>query len=126
MNQRKLSRELGDNFSFPTTNNKDHSTNHDLKIFNFQTIVAAKDNFSSTNKLGEVGFGPVNKMAGELGLVQVWLTVVWSCVERDGMDGLLLQSGVCRCGDRIGVIRCGVTAGCGWLRNSSSSVAELV
>ncbi|KAK0595153.1 hypothetical protein LWI29_004010 [Acer saccharum] len=61
MNRRKLLRELGDNFSFPTTNNKDHSTNHDLKIFNFQTIAAAADNFSSTNKLGEGGFGPVYK-----------------------------------------------------------------
>ncbi|TXG69079.1 hypothetical protein EZV62_004014 [Acer yangbiense] len=58
---RKLLRELGDNFSFPTTNNKDHSTNHDLKIINFQTIAAASDNLSSAYKLAEGGFGPIYK-----------------------------------------------------------------
>ncbi|KAK0596135.1 hypothetical protein LWI29_013090 [Acer saccharum] len=56
MNRRKLLRELGGQ-----TKEKDQATNHDLKIFNFQTIVAATDNFSTANKLGEGGFGPVYK-----------------------------------------------------------------
>ncbi|KAL9460492.1 hypothetical protein AB3S75_003653 [Citrus x aurantiifolia] len=34
---------------------------HDLKIFDFQTIVAATNNFSLINKIGEGGFGPVYK-----------------------------------------------------------------
>ncbi|KAL6313303.1 hypothetical protein AAG906_018655 [Vitis piasezkii] len=34
---------------------------HDLKLFSFDSIVAATNNFSSENKLGEGGFGPVYK-----------------------------------------------------------------
>ncbi|KAK0596796.1 hypothetical protein LWI29_019169 [Acer saccharum] len=56
INRRKLLRELGGQ-----TKEKDQATKHDLKIFNFQTIVAATDNFSTANKLGEGGFGPVYK-----------------------------------------------------------------
>ncbi|GAY51187.1 hypothetical protein CUMW_132360 [Citrus unshiu] len=40
---------------------KDQSISHELKIFDFQTIAAAANNFSTTNKLGEGGFGPVYK-----------------------------------------------------------------
>ncbi|KAH9666044.1 Receptor-like serine/threonine-protein kinase [Citrus sinensis] len=68
MNQMKLLRELGDNVSLlPTygkrkSPEKDQSISHELKIFDFQTIAAAANNFSTTNKLGEGGFGPVYKV----------------------------------------------------------------
>ena len=65
MNRWKLLlRELVDNVSsYSTINNeKDQATNRELKIFNFQTIAAATDNFSTANKLGEGGFGPVYKV----------------------------------------------------------------
>ncbi|KAH9666056.1 G-type lectin S-receptor-like serine/threonine-protein kinase RKS1 [Citrus sinensis] len=64
-NQERILCELGDNLSLPTaqqkrkTQEKGHSMSHDLKIFDFQTIVAATNNFSLINKLGEGGFGPV-------------------------------------------------------------------
>lgn len=35
---------------------------HDLKIISFECIVNATRNFSSENKLGEGGFGPVYKV----------------------------------------------------------------
>ncbi|XP_073138954.1 G-type lectin S-receptor-like serine/threonine-protein kinase CES101 isoform X2 [Henckelia pumila] len=34
---------------------------HDLRLFTYASILAATDNFSSENKLGEGGFGPVYK-----------------------------------------------------------------
>ncbi|KAF7138390.1 hypothetical protein RHSIM_Rhsim07G0197000 [Rhododendron simsii] len=40
-------------------------TNEDLPLFDFNTIVAATDNFSLENKLGQGGFGPVGYMAPE-------------------------------------------------------------
>ena len=67
-NQERILRELGDNLSLPTaqqkrkTQEKGHSMSHDLKIFDFQTIVAATNNFSLINKLGEGGFGPVYRV----------------------------------------------------------------
>lgn len=36
--------------------------NSDLPLFELSTIVAATDNFSIANKLGEGGFGPVYKV----------------------------------------------------------------
>ena len=35
---------------------------HDLRIFNYASIIEATDGFSSENKLGEGGFGPVYKV----------------------------------------------------------------
>ncbi|RDY13497.1 G-type lectin S-receptor-like serine/threonine-protein kinase CES101, partial [Mucuna pruriens] len=40
---------------------KDGKTSDEMYIFNFQTILEATTNFSSTNKIGEGGFGPVYK-----------------------------------------------------------------
>ncbi|KAF5480912.1 hypothetical protein F2P56_001616 [Juglans regia] len=51
------SRRSGDTFEIKN----DGKGGHDLKIFNFHSIVAATDNFSTKNKLGEGGFGPVYK-----------------------------------------------------------------
>ncbi|XP_052287393.1 G-type lectin S-receptor-like serine/threonine-protein kinase CES101 isoform X4 [Citrus sinensis] len=68
VNRQKLLRELGDKSSLPTIfgnrkaqANKDQTTKRDLKIFDFQTIAAATDNFSTANRLGQGGFGPVYK-----------------------------------------------------------------
>ncbi|XP_050285809.1 cysteine-rich receptor-like protein kinase 28 [Quercus robur] len=44
--------------------NNDRQDSHELQIFSFETISAATRNFSTENKLGEGGFGPVYK--GEL------------------------------------------------------------
>ncbi|CAN1123737.1 G-type lectin S-receptor-like serine/threonine-protein kinase B120 [Linum perenne] len=41
--------------------NGDEETNSKLTFFNIRTILAATDNFSEANKLGEGGFGPVYK-----------------------------------------------------------------
>lgn len=75
-NKERILRELGDNLSFPTTQQKrktqekGHSMSHDLKIFDFQTIVAATNNFSLINKLGEGGFGPVYKV------IKIFATII--------------------------------------------------
>ena len=42
--------------------NYDRQASHDLQIFSFETISAATRNFSTRNKLGEGGFGPVYKV----------------------------------------------------------------
>ena len=34
----------------------------DMQIFSFESITAATNNFSTENKLGEGGFGPVYKV----------------------------------------------------------------
>ncbi|XP_035547649.1 G-type lectin S-receptor-like serine/threonine-protein kinase CES101 [Juglans regia] len=39
----------------------DGKKGHDVEVFSFPSIVAATDNFSSENKLGQGGFGPVYK-----------------------------------------------------------------
>ncbi|KAF7843330.1 G-type lectin S-receptor-like serine/threonine-protein kinase CES101 isoform X1 [Senna tora] len=43
-------------------NTKDGKTNHEMRIFSFESIVAATNEFSIANKLGEGGFGPVYKL----------------------------------------------------------------
>lgn len=40
----------------------DGNKGHDLKLFSFASIMAATDNFSNQNKLGQGGFGPVFKV----------------------------------------------------------------
>ncbi|KAH9743638.1 G-type lectin S-receptor-like serine/threonine-protein kinase [Citrus sinensis] len=66
VNRQKLLRELGHNVSLPiifgnrkTQVHNDQTVKRDLKIFDFQTIAAATDNFSPANRLGQGGFGPV-------------------------------------------------------------------
>ena len=79
VNRQKLLRELGHNVSLPTIfgNRKtqvhnDQTVKRDLKIFDFQTIAAATDNFSPANRLGQGGFGPVYKVKYSC-LVCFWL-----------------------------------------------------
>ncbi|XP_057984191.1 G-type lectin S-receptor-like serine/threonine-protein kinase CES101 [Malania oleifera] len=40
---------------------KTGKSNHELRLFSLDSIAAATDNFSTTNKLGQGGFGPVYK-----------------------------------------------------------------
>ncbi|XP_070023109.1 G-type lectin S-receptor-like serine/threonine-protein kinase At1g67520 [Nicotiana sylvestris] len=56
-------RELKASDSFNNTNlrEEDGREVHNLKIYSFGFILAATNNFSSENKLGEGGFGPVYK-----------------------------------------------------------------
>ena len=56
--------ELATSNSFSDSKDVDHDgkTAHDLKLFSFDSIVVASNNFSSENKLGEGGFGPVYKV----------------------------------------------------------------
>ena len=46
---------------------KDGQASHELQIFSFESISAATSNFTTENKLGEGGFGPVYKV-GSLSL----------------------------------------------------------
>ena len=59
---------------------EDSSTHSDLLIFDLSCIVAATENFSPTNKLGQGGFGSVFKVQLVVGL----------CVARDNfLDKIL-------------------------------------
>ncbi|KAL5772662.1 hypothetical protein ACOSQ2_012586 [Xanthoceras sorbifolium] len=42
-------------------NNNENSSNADVAFFELSTVIAATNNFSSANKLGQGGFGPVYK-----------------------------------------------------------------
>ncbi|CAJ1865003.1 unnamed protein product [Sphenostylis stenocarpa] len=63
----KLLSEIGGNTAISIAYNekreqkKDGKTSDDMHIFDFQTILEATANFSSSNKIGEGGFGPVYK-----------------------------------------------------------------
>ncbi|KDO51244.1 hypothetical protein CISIN_1g040814mg [Citrus sinensis] len=61
MDQQNQVNELGDSLSTFNGKRRTKDMKHELKGFNFQTIAAATNNFSTTNKLGEGGFGPVYK-----------------------------------------------------------------
>ncbi|XP_075667716.1 G-type lectin S-receptor-like serine/threonine-protein kinase CES101 [Castanea sativa] len=65
--QKLLIQEIGGN-AIPSTvhdkvkkQNKDGQASHELQIFSFESISVATNNFSTENKLGEGGFGPVYK-----------------------------------------------------------------
>ncbi|XP_054782628.1 probable leucine-rich repeat receptor-like protein kinase At2g28990, partial [Prosopis cineraria] len=66
LNQKKLLHEIGD-IAIPLTVSgkgkfsETDKTGQEIHIFSFESIVLATDNFSSTNKLGEGGFGLVYK-----------------------------------------------------------------
>ncbi|KAJ0008064.1 hypothetical protein Pint_29837 [Pistacia integerrima] len=68
--RKKLLRILRQSFLLITSYGKEkredkgHGINRELKIFDFQVISAATDNFSTDYKLGEGGFGPVYKKSG--------------------------------------------------------------
>ena len=51
-----------DSFNNPIELENDGSEGHDLKCFGFSSMVAATNNFSIENKLGQGGFGPVYKV----------------------------------------------------------------
>ena len=57
--------------------NNDRQASHDLEIFSFETISAATRNFSTRNKIGEGGFGPVYKV---LSLSLSLYTYIYMCV----------------------------------------------
>ncbi|KAG5541640.1 hypothetical protein RHGRI_021468 [Rhododendron griersonianum] len=63
-------------------------TNEDLPLFDFNTIVAATDNFSLENKLGQGGFGPVYK-AWDLWREGKALDIVDSLLLGDGDESIL-------------------------------------
>ena len=43
--------------------NNDGKNSHELHVFSFESIYVATSNFSTENKLGEGGFGPVYKVS---------------------------------------------------------------
>lgn len=45
-----------------TNGGEEKNNQHELPIFSFSSIVESTNNFSSTNKLGEGGFGPVYRV----------------------------------------------------------------
>ena len=57
-------------FSFFAVEGEEGEEGSDCSLFSFATIATATDNFSSSNKLGEGGFGPVYKVM--LGLYRSW------------------------------------------------------
>ncbi|KAA8525712.1 hypothetical protein F0562_007567 [Nyssa sinensis] len=61
--RKKYLRELTtlDNFNNENDVEIEEMQGHDMKIFSFASIVAATNNFSGENKLGQGGFGPVYK-----------------------------------------------------------------
>ncbi|KAA8525100.1 hypothetical protein F0562_007036 [Nyssa sinensis] len=61
--QKKLLHELTASDSFNNVNEIENGgrEGHDLKIFGFASLVAATNDFSNENKLGQGGFGPVYK-----------------------------------------------------------------
>ncbi|KAG6389701.1 hypothetical protein SASPL_151174 [Salvia splendens] len=61
---------------------------HQLKLFTYSSVISATDNFSSNNKLGEGGFGPVYK--GRTGEGQ---DIAVKLLSRKSGQGLLSPSG---------------------------------
>jgi hypothetical protein len=45
-----------------TANNTKKRENVELPLFSYESVLAATNNFSAMNKLGEGGFGPVYKV----------------------------------------------------------------
>lgn len=65
LNQEKILDEFGDiaiPFTMKSEGSGSEKTSHAIHIFSLESVVMATDNFSSRNKLGEGGFGPVYKV----------------------------------------------------------------
>ena len=67
--QKMLIQELAGN-AIPSTvddegkkQNNDGKNSHEFHVFSFESIYVATSNFSTENKLGEGGFGPVYKVS---------------------------------------------------------------
>ena len=78
--------------------NYDRQASHDLQIFSFETISAATRNFSTRNKLGEGGFGPVYKVLSLSIYIYIYIyKCVCVCVIRNCADliGLNCMSFYC-------------------------------
>ena len=61
--------------------NNDRQASHDLQIFSFETISAATRNFSTRNKIGEGGFGPVYKVLSLSLALSLSLSIhIYTCV----------------------------------------------
>lgn len=41
---------------------RDEKKSHEFQFFSFESIASVTNNFASTNKMGESGFGPVYKV----------------------------------------------------------------
>ena len=61
-------------------NNEERKEDMELPIYDLNTIARATNNFSSMNKLGEGGFGPVFKVNRTLLLVQQYGNIKLSSV----------------------------------------------
>jgi len=53
---------------------EDDFKGHDIKVFNFTSILEATMDFSPENKLGQGGYGPVYKVTLKLNCKQMFLT----------------------------------------------------
>ncbi|KAF7814274.1 G-type lectin S-receptor-like serine/threonine-protein kinase CES101 isoform X1 [Senna tora] len=68
MRQMKILHEIGGNamlsvvYGKARRNKKHRKASNEVEIFSYESIVAATNNFSTDNKLGEGGFGPVYKV----------------------------------------------------------------
>ena len=67
--QKMLIQELAGN-AIPSTvddegkkQNNDGKNSHEFHVFSFESIYVATSNFTTENKLGEGGFGPVYKVS---------------------------------------------------------------
>lgn len=66
MKRKELLVEVGGNamgkYAKAKKTTKEGKTNDEIQVFNLETIIAATNNFSPANKLGQGGFGPVYKV----------------------------------------------------------------
>lgn len=53
---------LSDHEASPSVKSNEGSRNIDVTFFELSTVVAATEDFSANNKLGQGGFGPVYKV----------------------------------------------------------------
>ncbi|KAA8525098.1 hypothetical protein F0562_007038 [Nyssa sinensis] len=102
--QKKLLHELTASDSFNNVNEIENGgrEGHDLKIFSFASIVAATNDFSNENKLGQGGFGPVYKgrlAGGSVNLIS-FLIFAFLCIW--GLDSSLVAgANTIRIGDEL-------------------------